>query len=112
MEGGRMNAHSQDYPDEPGHRGVDTSVAAANAIANSAGRLQRMALFAIREMGPGGLTTQELADRTGVDVASIQPRTSELRRMGLIVDSRQRRRNRNGKSAIVWTAVANEEAKL
>jgi predicted transcriptional regulator len=102
-----MTVHSHDYPDEPGHRGVDTSIEAAKAIVNAAGRLQRMALFAIREMGPRGLTSQELADRIGVDFASIQPRTSELRRLGLIDDSGLRRPNRNGKRAIVWIAVSN-----
>ena len=95
------------YPETPGHRGIDTSVSAADAIANSSSRLQRTALFAIREVGPRGLTTQELADRTGIEFSSIQPRTTELRRKGLIQDSRQRRPNRNGKRAIVWIAASN-----
>ena len=99
-----MNAHSHGYPDAPGHRDVDTSIDAARIMANSASRLQRTALFALQEVGSRGLTSQELADRTGIDFASIQPRTSELRRKGLIRDSGQRRRNRNGKRAIVWVA--------
>ncbi len=31
------------YPDAPGHRNVETSIAAADAIAPKLGRLQRMA---------------------------------------------------------------------
>ena len=92
------------YPDQPGHRHADTSADAAKAIARSSSRLQRTALFALQEVGSRGLTSQELADRTGIDFASIQPRTSELRRLGLIRDSGQRRANRNGKRAIVWVA--------
>lgn len=92
------------YPDEPGHRHVDTSVAAAEAIAPATGPLQRMVLFAIAEVGARGLTSQELAVRTGVDFNSVQPRTSELRQLGLIRDSGLRRLNRNGKKAIVWIA--------
>ena len=40
-----MNA----YPDAPGHRNVDTSVAAALALAPKLGRLQRMTVAAIRD---------------------------------------------------------------
>ena len=100
-----VNRPANGYPDGPGHRDVDTSVSAAKAIASVTSRIQRTALLAIQEVGTRGLTSQELADRTGIDFATIQPRTTELRRKGLIVDSRQRRRNRNGKAAIVWTAA-------
>lgn len=95
-----MNA----YPDAPGHRNVDTSIAAAEALAPKLGRLQRMAENAIREAGWLGLTADELAERLGMDRWSIQPRTSELKRKGLIRDSGQRRPNSTGKRAIVWIA--------
>lgn len=96
-----MNA----YPDAPGHRHVDTSIAAAVALAPKLGRLQQMALGAIRDAGWLGLTADELAARLGMDRWSIQPRTSELRRKGLIRDSGQRRPNGTGKLAIVWIAT-------
>lgn len=92
------------YPDTPGHRNVDTSMAAADAIAPKLGRLQRMAHRAIRDAGAAGLTADELAARLGMDRWSIQPRTSELKRKGLIRDSGQRRPNATGKLAIVWIA--------
>ena len=92
------------YPDAPGHRHVDTSVAAAVALAPVLGRLQRMALAAIRDAGWLGLTADELAARLGMDRWSIQPRTTELRRKGLIRDSGMRRPNATGKQAIVWLA--------
>jgi len=41
-----------------------------------------------------------------MDRWSIQPRTSELKRKGLIMDSGQRRPNCTGKLAIVWVAKA------
>lgn len=93
------------YPDAPGHRNVDTSVAAANALAPKLGRLQRMALEAIKNAGWRGHTADELAAALEMDRWSIQPRTSELRRKGLIRDSGQRRPNSTGKMAIVWTAA-------
>ena len=92
------------YPDSPGHRNVDTSVAAANALAPKLGRLQLMAETAIRDAGLFGLTADELAARLDMDRWSIQPRTSELRRKGLIRDSGRRRPNATGKQAIVWIA--------
>ena len=92
------------YPDTPGHRGIDTSVAAAEALAPKLGRLQRMAAAAIREAGESGLTADELASRLDMDRWSIQPRTSELRRKGMIRDSGKRRPNATGKRAIVWTS--------
>lgn len=92
------------YPDAPGHRHVDTSIAAADALAPKLGRLQRMTEATIRNAGWLGLTADELAATVGMERWSIQPRTSELRRKGLIRDSGQRRPNATGKMAIVWVA--------
>ena len=92
----------KEYLDAPGHRGVDTSVAAADAVAPKLGRLQRLAETTIRDAGEDGLTADELAARLELDRGSIQPRTTELRRKGIIRDSGRRRRNVTGKAAIVW----------
>jgi CRP-like cAMP-binding protein len=96
------------YPDAPGHQGTDTSIAAADSIADSLGRLQAMSLAAIREASlsvPVGLTAEELAARLNMPRETVQPRTSELRRKGKIVDSDIRRRNASGKAAIVWVVT-------
>lgn len=93
------------YPDMPGHRNVETSIAAADALAPKLGRLQRMTQAAIRDAGTHGLTADELAARLEMDRWSIQPRTSELKRKGLIRDGGQRRPNASGKLAIVWIAA-------
>ena len=94
-----------DYPEAPGHRNVDTSVAAAQDLAPKLGRLQHLALQAIRSAGWLGLTADELADRLDMGRYTVQPRTSELKLKGLIRDSGQRRPNATGKKAIVWVAV-------
>lgn len=93
------------YPDAPGHRRVETSIAAGAALAPQLGRLQRLARIAICSAGSNGLTADELAAQLSMDRWSIQPRTSELKRKGLIRDSGQRRPNATGKLAIVWTAT-------
>ncbi|HEX8382861.1 MAG TPA: hypothetical protein VF592_05735 [Sphingomonas sp.] len=94
-----------DYPDEPGFRDTDTSREAAEAIAPVSARLQRLALRAIHAAGANGLTADELAATLNVSRWTIQPRTTELRRKHLIVDSGTRRLNVTGKRAIVWTAA-------
>ncbi len=100
-----MNAHANIYPNAPGHRGVSTSMEAAEALAPKLGRLQKIVLDAISNAGARGLTTNELADHLGIDRSAVQPRTSELKRQGLIKDSKDRRPNSNGKRAIVWVAT-------
>jgi DNA-directed RNA polymerase specialized sigma24 family protein len=97
------------YPEIPGHRGVETSIEAADAIAPATGRLQTMAYDAIRAAGVDGLTADELASVLDVSRWAIQPRTSELRRKHLIIDSGARRRNVTGRRAIVWVAVFKEK---
>jgi hypothetical protein len=97
------DALTERYPDSPGHCSVDTSVAAAETLAPSLGRLQRMALQVIRDAGSVGCTADELAAALRLDRWTVQPRTSELRRKGMIHDSGQRRQNVTGKRAIVWT---------
>jgi hypothetical protein len=90
------------YPNYPGHYGVPTSVAAADDLAPVLGRLQALAEATIRAAGSIGLTADELAARLGMERWSIQPRTTELSRKGLIIDSGLRRRNVTNKMAIVW----------
>lgn len=92
------------YPQAPGFQRTDTSRAAAEDIAICARTLRAKALLAIREAGFEGLTTNELSAVLNISRDSIQPRTSELRAQGKIVDSGLRRQNANGKSAIVWRA--------
>lgn len=96
--------HDPIYPDTPGHRGVDTSVAAAEDIGPNLGRLQKSVHAEIKAAGPAGLTTNEIAARLDIDRSSVQPRTSELKVRGMIADSGMRRLNASGKRAIVWIA--------
>lgn len=93
------------YPYPVGHRGVETSIEAARAIASRLGQLQRMTHAAIVQAGLDGLTAHEAAAALNADKAAIQPRLSELRSLGSIVDSGRRRKNASGRNAIVWIAA-------
>lgn len=93
------------YPDAPGHRGVDTSIEAAEAVQPRCGRLQKLTLELVASRGAYGATADEAAEACGMDRWSIQPRVSELRKRGLIADSGLRRRNVTGKRAVVWVLL-------
>ena len=93
------------YPDLPGSKGLsETSSEAAEAIAPAASYWRTKAIVAICSRR-SGFTAEELAAHLGCERVTIQPRTSELRALGSIKDSGERRYNRSGKRAIVWVAI-------
>lgn len=90
------------YPHTPGAKARETSFEAARSIAPAADRLRRLTLDALRQRP---MTADEVAAYLGLDKLSIRPRTTELNRLDLIVDSGARRENASGRRAIVWKAV-------
>jgi len=93
------------YPEIPGASRVDTSIAAAENIKPSVGALRQAVLDALETYGPQ--TTEDLEQTTGIDYATVQPRTSELKALGLIEDSGSRRKNHKGRNIVVWQIVTN-----
>ena len=88
------------YPNIP-HPGVtDTSREAAEHI--DAKTWMNRVLNAVRERPS---TMSEIALAYGVYPTTTRPRGSQLKELGFIKDSGLRRRNRWGRSEIVWTAV-------
>ena len=101
------------YPNEAGHRGVDTSIAAAAAINEDLPRLQRMVRTVIAEAGPSGITCDEIAAALGWNRFRVRPRTSELRTARRIVDSGRRRKNpASGIAAIVWVLPEHKQGAI
>ncbi|WP_200911039.1 hypothetical protein [Sphingomonas sp. Leaf25] len=92
------------YPNEAGSKGLaETGADAAADI--DCGRLQRMVLRSIRHAKKAGRTAEECAIALRLPRVSAQPRTSELKAKGLILDNGQRCTNRSsGKRAVVWVA--------
>ena len=92
------------YPHSAGFKGpAETSQEAAEAIASKLGRLQRLVFDAVKARGAYGLTPEEMAGTHNIDRVSVQPRFSELRAKGLVVDSGKRRSNPSSrKRAVVW----------
>ncbi|AXU20368.1 hypothetical protein C7W88_16950 [Novosphingobium sp. THN1] len=87
------------YPEAPGHRGVDTSIEAAESMEKSAPLLRKRCLDRLK-MGPA--TADEVAAFLELSVLSVRPRFTELYTDGLIYDTGERRPNASGRRAKVW----------
>jgi len=98
------------FPHSPGHRGISTSMEAAECIAPAAAFLRDKVLRAVTHAGHRGITVLEFCGLYGVDRMGAQPRFSELRRMQKIADSGQRRPNPSGVRAIVWSLPEHVQA--
>lgn len=94
--------YAERYPRAPGAKGTDTSREAARKMGIRCCQLQQDVLVALREAGPFGLTAHEVAAKLGKDKMAISPRISELRALGKIVQTEERRKNASGMSAAVW----------
>jgi len=89
------------YPSTPGHRGVSTSIAAAEAVKPKAATLRAGVLECLRK-NPDGLTADECAVMMGETVLSVRPRLTELKQLRQIVPAGIKRPNASGLMAKVW----------
>ena len=96
------------YPHKAGHRGVRTSIKSADEINPKLRRLQKMILIELEKVYPEGLITSELAKLTNRNILTIRPRTTELKLLGLIIDTETTRKNDGGKSEIVYKLRAKD----
>jgi hypothetical protein len=83
--------------------GSDTSKEAAKSIVGKIAEQRTEVYRAIVRAGANGLTWSEIVQQLGCS-PTANGRCSELRDVGLIVDSGQRRRTHTGRRAVVWIA--------
>lgn len=94
------------YPDRPGHKGGETSTAAARQIAPHAATVRANALAEYCGIHPAGMTADECARRLGASILTVRPRVSELRAGGWLEPTPQTRANADsGHGARVWRAT-------
>ena len=95
----------------PGSKGRDgTSQEAAEAIQPRLANLRRKAMEAIAVLGSA--TVLEAITAAGGTRESLQPRFSELRNLGLVKPTGERRRNPSGKWAAVLALTDEGRAQL
>lgn len=91
------------YPHAPGFQGTDTSRSAARHASASMRMIHNQVMERLRHSS--GLTSDEVAEQMQMSVLAVRPRMTELKLLGLIKDSGQRRANNlSGKRAIVYKA--------
>jgi hypothetical protein len=90
-----------EYPNHPGAKVAGTSQDAADEMAEHAPTLREQVLALFRDLD-SRVTTDEAADFLHKSVLAIRPRFSELRALGMIEPTGERRINASGMSAIVW----------
>lgn len=92
-------AFSLGYPDQPGYQRTDTSRQAAREVAPQATSIRMLCLETLKR---GPATADEVADALGLSILTVRPRITELKVMGRVEDTGQRRINEiSGKSAAV-----------
>jgi predicted ArsR family transcriptional regulator len=82
---------------------IDTSHDAAESAESLSTRHKAIVYASLKTHGPQ--TSQEIADRTGLEHAQAWRRVSDLRNDGTICDSGERRPNKSGRQAAVWKLV-------
>ena len=89
------------YPQAPGFKEQGgTSEQAARTVSNA--DTVRAAVLAAITAAPS--TADEVATALGLSVLTVRPRVSELRTLGSIEKTNDRRHNASGKAATVWRA--------
>ena len=99
------------YPNKAGHRNIRTSVESAEQINPQLRRLHKIVILELEKVFPKGLTGSELANRVNRNLLTIRPRTTELKLLGLIVDTEKTRKKENGKSEIIYKLRAKDVMK-
>jgi predicted ArsR family transcriptional regulator len=96
------------YPNHPGSRtgSPETSEEAANAIAPLARNHRNQILAFLKAVYPEARSSDQIADAIGLSHYAVRPRTSELFADQKIERTNDRTKNENGRSVVLWRAVA------
>lgn len=100
------------YPFQPGTKELSgTSAEAAESMKGHAGTLRGLVLETMRTspLRAMGWTTDEMAEFLNTSILSIRPRFSELKALGMIYDTGERRLNNSGRKAVVWHCLKPSE---
>jgi predicted ArsR family transcriptional regulator len=79
---------------------IDTSRASAERAESMANRHKARVFSALTKFGP--LSSQQIADVTGLEYLQVVRRVSDLRNDGAVIDSGDRLATKAGRMAAVW----------
>jgi hypothetical protein len=93
------------YPRVPGHKGdLATGREAARKIAPVVKGIRLRVLNSYRQIFPAGMTADQAATNINLSILTVRPRCAELRRLGLLEATCDRRSNSSGHTAVVLRA--------
>ena len=99
-----MFTRSEAYPSAPGYKVEGPSREAARKIAPRAGSLRAKVLNYYTTNYPRNFTADEIAKALNLSVLSSRPRLSELRALGWLEETAERRPNESGCMATAMRA--------
>ncbi len=91
----------QSYPYSPGHKEVDTSIEAAEAIKEGVQTIRNKVFNVIANKGNFGATADEVAELLNYSPFTVRPRVTELFKLNKI-ERKDKRKNSSQKSAYVY----------
>jgi predicted transcriptional regulator len=98
---------SEDSNMEQGAARITDAETSKEAAKLNTSFLQQQVLSVLIKEGP--MTAEQVSEFTGISQQSLTPRFRPLAEKGLIMDTGERRKNRSGKSAILWRAIIKEQ---
>ena len=91
----------QSYPSYPGHKEVDTSIEAAEAIKEGVETIRNKVFNVIANKGNFGATADEVAELLNYSPFTVRPRVTELFKLNKI-ERKDKRKNSSQKTAYVY----------
>ena len=91
----------QSYPYSPGHKEVDTSIEAAEAIKEGVETIRNKVFNVIANKGSFGATADEVAELLNYSPFTVRPRVTELFKLNKI-ERKDKRKNSSQKTAYVY----------
>ncbi|MEX2450937.1 MAG: hypothetical protein WD407_08795 [Rhodospirillales bacterium] len=98
------------YPEVPGARRTETSMIAADAIAEHAPSLKERILDKLDDFGKEGAAPDEMAAEINADKYCVRPRFSELKKANVITESGFWYENESSKPAEKYIKAKKEES--
>lgn len=88
------------YPEAPGWKGEPETGQQAAVAETSRAEILRVRV--LEKFRLGSATADEIAAKLGESILAVRPRVAELHKQGKLVDTKVRRKNTSGHSAVVW----------
>ena len=82
-----------------------TSHEAAKSITPSLNKIEQGIYDALRSFLPGGATSDEIVEASGIQYRTVTPRLKPMCKKGFVVDSGERKRGDSGRRQIIWVAI-------